>query len=92
MSIKASCTWGDGPDVLITLDDLLFMLYEPPDQLDRAVHGLVKKGSFALTANEALKFAKQLKQAALSAKELDKDYSDYMDHKQKQKELGIIHE
>jgi hypothetical protein len=89
VSIKVSCTWGDGPDVLITLDDLLFMLYEPPDQLDRAVHGLVKKGSFALTADEALKFAKQLKQAALGAKNLDKEYLNYLDHKQKQKELGL---
>jgi len=89
MTINVSCAWDVGPDVLVTLDDLSFMLYESPSQLDCAKHGFVKQGSFAITADEALKFAEQLTQIALEAKNLDKSYSDYVDHKQKQKELGL---
>jgi len=61
--IKAACTWGDGPDVMVTLEDKPFILYEDPDK-SGWVHGSVKKGSFELTAEEATKLAADLLIAA----------------------------
>jgi len=76
--IKASCTWGDGPDVLITLEDKPFILYENPknDPPPRGqwAHGYVSQGSMDLTADEALDLAHQLYASATAAKGLDKSY------------------
>ena len=72
---KATCTWGDGPDVLLSIEDDNFMLYEDPKhnkppQGDPA-HGFVTKGSMCLTADEALELAAELEAAANNAKDLD---------------------
>jgi len=76
--IKASCTWGDGPDVLITLEDKPFILYlisknRPPPRGQWA-HGYVSQGSMDLTADEAFALAHQLYASATAAQELDKSY------------------
>jgi hypothetical protein len=73
--IDATCTWGDGPDVMMTFKDYRFVLYEDPKhtkppQGDYA-HGYVTKGSTDLTADEALILAARLIDAANNAKELD---------------------
>ena len=75
---KATCTWGDGPDVMLTLEDDWFVLYEGPKHQSPPrgdyLYGYVTKGSTDLTADEALELAAQLTSAANSAKELDHLY------------------
>lgn len=73
---KATCTWGDGPDVLLDLEDDNFMLYEDPKhykppQGDPS-HGYVTKGSMDLTADEARILAAQLEAAANQAQAFDR--------------------
>jgi len=76
--IKATCTWGDGPDVLITLDGLPFICHEDPknDPPPRGqwVHGYVSKGSFDLTQSEARILAHELIMAADSCKHIEDSY------------------
>lgn len=61
--INATCTWGDGPDVLVSLFDKKFMLYPSTNVF---VHG-----SFCLTAVEARALANELNDAAKQAEALD---------------------
>jgi len=74
--IDATCTWGDGPDVLLTFKDYIFILYEDPRHSKPPqggyAHGFVTKGSTDLTADEALILAAHLTDAANNAKELDR--------------------
>jgi hypothetical protein len=72
---KATCTWGDGPDVLLTIENDTFILYEDPKHLlpphgDYA-HGYVTRGSMDLTIDEALALSIQLKSAAEKARFLE---------------------
>ena len=69
--MRASCTWGDGPDVLVILDGKHLMCYENPDNFEKAVHGFVTEGSFELTSMEALKLASDLLIAARASLFLD---------------------
>ena len=86
LDIGASCTWGDGPDVLVTLDGQAFICYEDPknDPPPRGqwVHGYVTKGSFDLTRNQALELAAQLFRAAGQAKDMDDSYAAHVKHEQ----------
>lgn len=66
--VKASCTWGDDPDVVVSLSGTKFILYEDPIDTDRWEHGLVEYGSFELTAEEARELANKLLIAAADAK------------------------
>ncbi len=69
--MKATCTWGDGPDVLVNLDGKRLMCYENPDNFDKAVHGFISEGSFELNAMEAIDLALQMIKAATGALELN---------------------
>jgi len=70
---KATCTWGDGPDVILDLKDDVFILYEDPIHVrSSSIHGHVTKGSMDLTTDEALVLAGELEAAANNAKELDR--------------------
>jgi len=75
--IGATCTWGDGPDVMVTLKDKPYILYEDPSDHDHFMHGVVWEGSFDLTAKEALDLASRLQQAAFAAMELDRTAIEY---------------
>lgn len=81
LDIGASCTWGDGPDVLVTLDGKAFICYENPknDPPPRGqwTHGYVSKGSFDLTQAEARELAAQLLRAADACKELEDALEEY---------------
>lgn len=66
--MKAECTWGDGPDVLVILDGTEMVLHENPYDLDKWAHGKVKSGSIDLTADRALELAKNLMSAVRQAK------------------------
>jgi hypothetical protein len=80
--IKATCTWGEDEDVLVTLKDHSFMLYEMATDFDRGTHGYVKAGSFFLTAEEARKLADELLSAANSVDELEAQLETYMNGEQ----------
>lgn len=73
---SATCTWGDGPDVILALEDDYFMLYEDPKRnkppQGSPAHGYVTKGSMDLTADEARILAAQLEAAANQCLELDR--------------------
>ena len=69
--MRATCTWGDGPDVLVVLDGKRLMCYENPDNFDKGVHGFIREGSFELTSTEALKLASDLLIAARASLFLD---------------------
>lgn len=82
--INATCTWGDGPDVLVSFEGHPFILYEDakndPPPRGQWVHGYVSIGSFDLTAEEAMKLSDQLKAAAQNAMELDRSIREYETH------------
>ena len=79
--VNASCTWGEGPDVLVMFENHPFILHENPknDPPPRGQwkHGYVSIGSFDMTADQAIKLAYQLKAAAGKAKELDRAIKEY---------------
>jgi hypothetical protein len=77
--IKASCTWGDGPDVVVSFQGTRVILYEDPT-MKGWKHGYVENGSFDLTSGEATVLAHQLLNAAKGAKEMEKSLNDYMEH------------
>lgn len=76
--IKVSCAWGEGPDVLLTVENSPFMCYEPPSDFNRAINGYVYNGSMDLTQAEARKLAADLLMAAEACKELDDSYAEYV--------------
>jgi len=76
-TINVDCTWGEGPDVLLTLDGKLLMCYEDPIHKEQAVHGFVSKGSMCFTADQALDLAHMLTKAAETAKAMDRDLEEY---------------
>ena len=79
--INAICTWGIGPDVLVSFENHPFILYEDakndPPSRNQWTHGYVSIGSFDLTADEAIMLADQLKKAAEAAMELDRSIREY---------------
>jgi len=80
--MRAVCTWGEGPDVLLVLDGSEVMLYHEPyhhkPPRGDSVHGYVSDGSACLTASEALKLAYQLVEAVGMCKELEEDLEYYI--------------
>jgi hypothetical protein len=75
--IKASCTWGDGPDILLIFNDKPFICYENPI-LGQWKHGHVTKGAADLTQQEARDLAASLISAADACKALEDSYEDYV--------------
>ena len=74
--MKAECTWGDGPDVLVILDGTGLMLYEDPHNdpppRGQCTHGRVTEGSLDLTAAEAENLGIELITAAKQARDMDR--------------------
>jgi len=68
--IKVECTWGDGPDVVVTLEQHRFLLLEEPKDSHQFIHGVVQAGQIDLTAGDAELLAIQLQAAARKAREL----------------------
>lgn len=68
--VKAACTWGYGPDVLVTNIGHPYLLYKDPIDKDKWTHGISIEGSFQLTADEAIKLAHDLLNAAMACKKL----------------------
>ncbi len=98
MTLEATCTWGDGPDVLLVLKndgkgDAL-MAYEdpyhhPPPRGD-CTHGYIRKGSICLTADQAEILGHQLIASAKQARDIDKEYAAHCEaHHKAQIKSGI---
>jgi len=67
---KAVCTWGEANDVVISLENDAFILFEDPDK-SHFVHGTVTKGQMDLSAAEAEQLASELLTAAREARRLE---------------------
>jgi len=81
--MRATCTWGEGPDVLVVIEGTPVILYENPKHHKPPhgdwKHGFVTEGSFDLTINEAETFVEELITAIEEAKSLNKSYADYIE-------------
>lgn len=75
--MKVTCTWGDGPDVLLSLDGHLMVLHEEPHDKEAWTHGAVSDGSLDLTVEEAEELAHELIIAARGARELSLSYEEH---------------
>lgn len=75
--IRAVCTWGCGPDVLVSVDGRTFLLFEDPTDFNHWTHGVIRKGQLDFTADEAIEFANELLSAAKEAKFLEKQLETY---------------
>lgn len=78
---KAACTWGDDIDVLVTNIDRPYLLYKDVVSTDRWSHGVCMEGSFNLTADEAIKLAHDLLNAAMACKHLEEQAIYYSEQK-----------
>lgn len=70
--MKVSCTWGDGPDIVLDLSGSTLILFEDPINKDKWKNGTVSNGNMDLTAQEAKQLAQDLLMAAQEVEELEK--------------------
>ena len=78
--IEAICTWGEGPDVLISLNGTeLFLLEKPykhkPPQ-GSSKYGHVKRGHVDLRVDQAMKLAADITLAAKQAIKMDESLAE----------------
>jgi hypothetical protein len=77
---KAECTWGDGPDVLLVIEDRgnewPLQLLEGPTELERFSHGICEHASVGMTAKQARELAEQLLLASSKAEFLEEGRQD----------------
>lgn len=71
--MKAECTWGDGPDVVLSLEGTPLTLLEVPTNTHCSM-GMVRRGCCDLTIVEARDLASQLLCAAAQAERLEGFY------------------
>lgn len=81
--MKALCTWGEGPDVLVEIDGTPILCYENPTDLNRYTHGIIREGSFYLTVEEAKKLVGSLLMAISQTEELYQSYENYVEVEEK---------
>ena len=67
--MRATCTWGEGPDVVLSLEGTSLVLGEHPDfNRNRFLHGVITKGEIDLTADQAQELGNMLIDTAKQAK------------------------
>jgi hypothetical protein len=77
-TIKAACTWGDGPDVMLCSDGFpTFNLSEI--RMAHSIYGVIDKWSVCLTIDEARSLASSLLGAASQAEVNQLSAEEYMD-------------
>ncbi|MFO7824462.1 MAG: hypothetical protein R6V72_11040 [Cyclobacterium sp.] len=69
--MKAECSWGYGPDILISLNGIPLVLHDHPNEMNRFKHGVVKEGSIDLTVKQAKKLLKELYDAINAVEHLE---------------------
>ena len=85
--MKATCCWGEGPDVMLELKGSFVMLYEKPSGFDQGIHGFVSEGSLEMTAKEARELAAQLTKAADESDEWDRKSTEDFERWEAEKSL-----
>jgi hypothetical protein len=73
--INAICTWGEGPDIILTNSGSSYVLYENVTMSGRWRHGESHKGSIELTVDEAQALVNDLLHAIAYWKELETGYA-----------------
>lgn len=70
--MKVECTWGQGPDVIVSLEGSPLVLRESPDSgKNRFLYGVVTKGDIDLTVDQARKLGLELLDACKRIKVLE---------------------
>jgi hypothetical protein len=75
--IRATCTWGEGTDVLLVIEDHIVVAHEEQILRDKFTHGAIKRGSADLTVDQAESLGHQLLNAVQACRELDKSAEEY---------------
>jgi hypothetical protein len=76
MSAQATCAWGEGPDVLVTVDRHNASGFGWSPHPEDTPEGRITAGSFGLTVDEALALAGQMAQSAVRAATLAGGYAE----------------
>jgi len=75
--MKVHMTWGQGPDVVLSLEGTPLILQESPDfDRNRFLYGVITKGGVDLTTDQAHELGVSLLEAAQRAKELSNKVCD----------------
>lgn len=82
--IKANCTWAEGPDIMIILNNTRIVLYEDIKLTNNWKHGVCDNGSIDLTVEEAKELVISLQQSIKEVEKLEKSYSDYINNKKEE--------
>ncbi len=79
--IKAECTWGEGSDIMLVIEDeeFGFQIFKPIQHLDKSTHGYMTSGAMDLTKEQARKLAQSLLDAVNMADILEHDLKDYVE-------------
>ena len=85
--MKAECTWGDGPDIVMDLDGKPMELLESPGPIGRFTYGVVSKGLIDLTAEEAEALGVELIGAAREVRQLRQICKDHDAHVETKKKM-----
>lgn len=78
--ITASCTWGDGPDVLLVNGGKGYVIYRVKE--DGYISGVSSQGSMDLTVAEAEMLAYELLEAVRQVRDLENSYQELMEQEQ----------
>jgi hypothetical protein len=79
--MEVECTWGDGPDIVVSLDGKRVILYENAVGRNKFIHGFIENGSFDLTADEAEKLAGELMRAANFTRQIEATFHECVPEK-----------
>lgn len=78
--LKVECTWGDGPDVLISIKNHPMILASDVIDKEKFAHGIVKDAWIDLTQEQARKLAHDLLRASNVAQELEDSAKAYFNN------------
>jgi len=74
--IKATCTWGEGPDIILHVRDHIVILFEDPDKTHYR-NGTVKSASTDLSLEQAKELLHSLQQSIQHVEELEQSLLTY---------------
>ncbi len=77
--LKVECTWGEGPDIIVSLSGKKLLLLEDPIDKNRWTYGLVSKGQIDLTCDEAQSLIAHLQRAIYQVDDLNSMADYYSD-------------
>lgn len=80
--LKPTCTWGDGPDIILENKGETYILYDDTQKCGFS-HGCSFKGSFDLTLEEAIELRNNLNMVILQVKELKECTNEYFNRENK---------